>query len=328
MPSIGWTENVALQFQNYIKGFLLVTPSLYNMFVANGLKRNIGEGIDKIDYLAALEIDGGLMSPTIHEHNIVTPQWKETKVGLLYLNTLIRLSKQDVDKHRNGKWLKGDLIQDTIRQVIPKMTGQMDQFCAWGDRMKDSLTSLDKYRNTDTFTGLFNSGTTLKAGIDIDDDVTDANDFLNTIGRYRKALRSAAHEMNNYLLLSDLDTALQADTATNHFYSTIGISEYQRVMEKKYIKDWMDSDNFIDSSGAKYRIAMIAPKQIDPDPVGGRGLVNNFELLMGYDFAVEPIYGGQLDIDKYFNWAVICSMAFVVYHDTSIQHSGDLTITD
>ena len=62
MPGIGWTENVALQFQDYIKGYLKVTPSLYRMFVANGLKRNIGEGIDKIDYLSALEIDGGKMS--------------------------------------------------------------------------------------------------------------------------------------------------------------------------------------------------------------------------------------------------------------------------
>lgn len=326
MPSVGWSENVALQFQDYIKGFLLVTPSLYNMFVANGLKRNIGEGIDKIDYLSALAVDGGKMSATIHEHNIVTPQWQETKVGLLYLNTMIRLSKQDVDKHRNGKWLRGDLIQDTIRQVIPTMVNQMDQFCAWGDRMKDSLSALDRYRNTDTFTGLFNSGTTLAAGKDSDNNVTAEGDYLFTYGKYRKALRAAAHEMNEYLILSDLDTSLQADIATNHFYSTVGVSEYQRVLEKKYVKDWMDSNNFIDSSGAKYRTAMIAPRQINP-AVGGKGLINNFELLMGYDFAVEPIYGGQLDIDKYYNWAVICSMAFIVYHDTAIQHSGDLTIT-
>lgn len=326
MPSVGWSVNVAHQFQDYIVGFLKVTPSLYNMFVANGLKRNIGEGVDRIDYLEALSIDGGRMSATIHEHNIVTPQWKEVKVGLLYLNTLIRLSKQDVDKHRNGKWLRGDLIQDTIRQVMPTMMNQMDQFLAWGDRMKDSLAALDKYRNTDTFTGLFNSGTTLAAGKGTDDDVTAEGDYLFTYGTYRKALRTAAHEMGNYLILSDLDTALQADIASNHFYSTVGVSEYQRVLEKKYVKEWMDSSNFIDSSGAKYRTAMIAPRQINPQ-IGGKGMENNFELLMGYDFAVDPIYNGQLDIDKYFNWAVTCSMAFVVYHDTAIQHSGDLTIT-
>lgn len=326
MPSIGWTANTAQQFQDYIVGYLKVTPSLYKMFVANGLKRNIGEGIDRIDYLEALEIDGGKMSPTIHEHNIVTPQWKEVKVGLLYLNTLIRLSKQDVDKHRNGKWLRGDLIQDTIRQVMPTMVNQMDQFLAWGDRMKDALASLDRYRNTDTFTGLFNSGTTLAAGKDADNDVTAEGDILYTVGKYRKALRAAKHEMKNYLILSDLDTALEADIATNHFYSTVGVSEYQRVMEKKYVKDWIDSDNFIDNSEAKYRMAMIAPRQINPQ-IGGKGMQNNFELLMGYDFAVEPVYGGQLDIDKFYNWAVICSMAFVVYHDTSIQHSGDLIIT-
>ena len=326
MPSIGWTVNTAKQFQDYIIGYLKVTPSLYNMFVSNGLKRNIGEGIDRIDYLEALEIDGGRMSATIHEHNIVTPQWKEVNVGLLYLNTLIRLSKQDVDKHRNGKWLRGDLIQDTIRQVMPTMMNQMDQFLAWGDRMKDSLPSLDKYRNTDTFTGLFNSGTTLAAGKTGDNDVAEEGDYLYTYGKYRSALRKAGHELQNYLILSDLDTALEADIATAHFYSTVGVSEYQRVLEKKYVKEWMDSANFIDSTGLKYRTAMIAPRQINPQ-IGGEGMQNNFELLMGYDFAVNPIYGGQLDIDKYYNWAVTCSMAFVVYHDTSIQHSGDLTIT-
>ena len=48
---------------------------------------------------------------------------------------------------------------------------------------------------------------------------------------------------------------------------------------------------------------------------------NNFVIK------VEPIYGGEMDIDKYYNWAIHSSMAFVVYHDTAIQHSGDLTIT-
>jgi hypothetical protein len=325
--SVGWSDTVGQQFMDYIVGFLKVTPSLYRYFQSNGLIRNLGDGIDKINYLEANEIDGGRMASSIHQHNIVTPEWKEVKVSFLYLNTLIRISRQDVDKHRNGQRLRGDLIKDTMDMVIPTMVNQIDQFCAWGDRMKDSLTALDKYRNSDTFTGLFNSGTTLQGGADTDDDMTTLGDYRYTAGAMRNALRAAAHEMNQYMLLSDLQTSLIADIGANHQYTNVGISEHQRVMEKKYIKDWMDSDNFIDSSEAKYRMAMIAPKQINPSPIGGKGITNNFELLVGYPFRVMPVYGGQMDIDKYFNWAVTWSGAFVVYKDTAIQHTGDLTLT-
>ena len=46
---------------DYIVGFLKVTPSLYRYFQTNGLIRDLGDGIDKIDYLKAKEIDGGVM---------------------------------------------------------------------------------------------------------------------------------------------------------------------------------------------------------------------------------------------------------------------------
>jgi hypothetical protein len=327
MPSVGWTETTSKQFQDYIVGFLKVTPSLYRMLNNNGLVRNLGDGISKFNYLEAKEVDGGKMASSIHQHNIVVPQWGEVDVSVLYLNTLIRLSRQEVDKHRNIKGrLRGNLVQDTINMVIPTMLNQVDQFCAWGDRMKDSLTALDKYRNTDTFTGLFNSGTLLEGGGG-DDIMTTLGDFKTTVGNMRKAMRSAAHEMNQYMVLSDLETANVADNNPTHEYTTVGISEMQRILEKKYVKKWMDSANFIDSSGEKYRMAMIAPKQVNPAPIGGKGISNNFELVQGYPFKVMPVYGGDMDIDGYYNWKVTWSGAFVVYKETAIQHTGDLTLT-
>jgi len=327
MPiSVNWTENTSKQFQDYIIGFLKVTPSLFRFLDNNGLVNRLGDGIDKIDYLDAKEIEGAKMASSIHQHNIVTPEWGETTVSLLYLNHLIRLSRQEVDKHANSKGrLRGNLVQDTINMVIPTQLNQVDQFCAWGDRMKDSLTALDKFRNTDTFKGIFNSGTTVSGS----NDMTTLGNFKKKVGAMRKALRSAAHEMKQYKILSDLETQDTCENGSDHEYSQVGVSEYQRILEKPYIgpNGWMDSDNFIDSSENKYRMAMIAPKQVNPAPIGGKGITNNFELLLGYDFKVMSVYGGDMDIDGYYNWKITTSLAFVVYKDTAIQHTGDLTLS-
>jgi len=327
MSMIGWTENTAKQFEDYIVGYLKVTPSLYKLFQSNGLIRNVGDGVDQLTYLESLAIDGGRMGMSIHQHNIVTPQWKEIKVSFLYLNTLIRISRQDVDKYKNGKWLNGDLVQDTIKQVIPTMLDQIDCLCSWGDLGKSFLTSIDKIQGTSTFTGIFNSGTTLGAGAGGLNDMTTLGDYRYTLGKYRKALRAAAHELGTYIVLSDLDTVEEADNGASHQYVNVGVSEYQRCLEKKYIQTWMDSANFSSITSTQHRIAMIAPKQLEPKPIGGKGITNNFELIQGYPFRVMPVYGGQMDIDKYFNWGVTWSGAFVVYHNTAIQHSGDLTLT-
>jgi len=326
-PSIGWSENVSKQFESFIVGFLKVTPSLYNLLNRNGNIRNLADGIQAMQYLEAKQVDGGKMSLTIHQHNIITPEWKEVKVSLLYINSLIRLSRSDVDQYSNGQWLQGDLVKDSINMVMPTMLDQVDQFCAWGDLMKSSLTSLDKFRNTGTFKGIFNSGMELGAGIDVDNNMTVLGDYRYTLGNYRDALRTAAHEQQTYIALSDLATSKEADLGANHQYTTVGVSEYQRCLEKKYLQTWMDSTNFSSLTSTQHRIAMVAPKQISPAPIGGKGITNNFELVVSYPFRVMPVDGGQMDIDKFYNWAITWLGAFVVYKNTAIQRSGDLTLT-
>lgn len=321
---VGWSQNVARQFRDYIKGYLLTTPSLYNYFKANGLKTNVGEGQDRFTYLSVEEPEGGRLVSNIHDYNTIQPQWTETSVGLDHLVARIILSKQDVDRYRTGNWLRGDLVQDTINLTMPKIMNQMDQLLAWGDEYADSPDALEVFRASGEITGIFNGGTAYAAGIDGDEDMQTAGDFIFTVEGMRDALQTAKHDLDKYMLLSDLTTYRYA-AVENQFYSTVGITERQRIMEYNWIADWMRSTNFIDRSAAKYRMAMIAPTQ-KQGAIGGKGPQSNFELFMSYDFAVHPDAGGQT-IDNYYVWYIICGFKLVEYRTTAIQRSGTLTLT-
>jgi len=326
MPLVGFTENLSKTIERRVKNFLLVTPSLYKYFQANDLIRNYGAGVDKVTYFDKKKPDGAHMASTIHNANIISPLWGETTVGFLYLVGKIQISKMDADKYRKGQWINGDLVQDTINDVLPVILNQVDQFLAWGDEMKDPVDALDKFRGTGTFTGIFNGGTTIAAGKTGDDDVAEEGDYLYTAAQMRKAMRTAGHEQAQYLMLSDLETEIQGDIASNHFYSTVGVSEMQRLLEKKWVQDWMGSANFVDVTEAKYRMAMIAPKQMN-DNVMPKGINNNFELYQGYNFETTPLHNGGLSSEGYYEWLIEWSGRFVEYNSTAIQRSGTLTLT-
>ena len=323
--SVAWSQNVARQFEDYVKGYLLTTPSLYNFFEANGLKKEVGEGQDRITYLTVDEPEGGRLTSNIHDYNTIVPKWTEETTGLDYLVARILLSKQDVDKHRTGKWLRGDLVQDTISLAMPKIMNQMDQILAWGGEYQDTPDSLEVFAGAGGgITGLFNGGTEIGGGIDGLNDMQDVGDYLFTCETMRDALRTAKHELDQYMLLSDLTTYRYA-AVENQFIANVGITERQRVLEQKWIRKWMNSINFIDNTGLKYRMVMIAPTQ-KQGAIGGKGPQNNFELFMGYDFAVYPDSGGQV-VDNYYIWYIVCSFKLVEYRSTAIQRTGTLTLT-
>lgn len=324
MSMVGWSQNVARQFRDYIKGWLVATPSLYNYFVQNDLKTNVGEGQDKFTYLAAQEPEGGRLVSNIHDYNTIQPEWKEESVGLDHLVARIVLSKQDVDRYRTGNWLRGDLIQDTIQMVMPKVMNQMDQLLAWGDEYPDSPDALEVFKSSGEITGIFNGGTAYAAGIDGDEDMQVAGDFIFTVEGMRDALENAKHSLDSYMLLSDLTTYRYA-AVENQFFANVGITERQRILEYNWIKKWMRSVNFKDRSGVKYRMAMLAPTQRNA-VVGGKGPQKNFELFMSYDFAVHPDAGGQT-IDNYYVWYIICGFKLVEYRSTAIQRTGTLVLT-
>jgi hypothetical protein len=322
--SVGWSQNVARQFMDYIRGYLLVTPSLYNFFKANGLIRQLPKGQDRLTYLTVDEPAGGELTSSIHNAYVNAPNWEEVSTGMTYLVAKVILSKQDVDKHTTGHWLRGDLIQDTINLVMPKMLNQVDAILAWGDEYRHSPDGLEVFRGQNAINGIMNGGTQLQGGIDTDDDMQVAGDYLATVAQHRAALRTAGHELDQYMIMSDLQTDLFAELE-NQFFVNVGVTEKQRVLEKKYIRDWMSSANFIDRTGLQFRMAMLAPTQ-NNNPIGAKGNKNNFELFQGYPFEVHFDANGGT-IDNYYVFYIIWSGRFVEYYATAIQRTGTLTLT-
>jgi len=319
-----FTETLSKTIRNYVQEFILVQPTLWNFFKSNGLVRNIGEGQDKETYFDWKQPEGAQMAASIHDANVISPQLGETTVGLLYLVCKIQISKQDVDKFKGNQFVGGNLIKETVNRTIPVMVNQVDQFLAWGDEMKDEV-SLDPFSGTGEFTGIFNGGTAIGGGIDADDDMQTAGDYLATVANQRKALLTAGHSMPQYMIMSDLDTELYAQLE-NQFYSTVGVTEHQRVLEKKYIKDWMASPNFIDKSEVKYRMAMIAPKQRIRRGKGKGSIVPTMELVQGYPFSIHPEHNGGTN-NGYYEWLCIWSGRLIEYYATANQRTGTLTLT-
>jgi len=323
MATVAWSQNVARQFKPYIEGFLLAPATLYNFFKANGIKTAIGKGVDRFTYLEAKEPEGGMLTDSIHNYNTVAPYWEEKTTGLDYLVARVVLSRGDVDKYKNGNWLRGDLIADTMNMVMPKMINQMDQLLAWGDEYQDTV-DLEVFAASGEITGIFNGGTAYGAGLLGGNDMQTAQDYIDTVNGMINALKTAHHHLDQYLILSDLTTERYSKNE-NQFYSTVGITEHQRILEMKAVRDWIASENFIDNSGVKYRMVMIAPTQ-KQGAFGGKGPQGNFELFMGYDFDVHFDANGGT-IDNYFIFYMTCSFKLVEYRSTAIQRSGTLTLT-
>jgi hypothetical protein len=325
MSFIGWSQNVARQFKSGVLGWLNLEPTLYNYFRANGLKENVGEGQTRLTYLKAIEPKGGMLTNSMHNWYTDKVRWDEVTTGLDYLNLRVIISREDVDKHRTGKWLRGDLVQDTLDMEMPKIINQWDQLLAWGEEYADSPTDLEfTSENAGTITGIFNGGTTYDAGLGGDKDMQTADDYLDTVDGMIQALRTAKHVQDKYLLLSDETTWRYAGNE-NQFYSTVGITERQRIMERKDIFDWMHSPNFADDSGVKYRMAMIAPKPKRP-PIKGKGPNNNISLYVGYDNKVLFDYEGGMGNLHYVMY-IINSFKLVEHRSTAIQRTDTLTLT-
>lgn len=325
MAEVGqtFTNTLHKYISKYVKNFLKVTPSLYNFFQSNGLIRNINLGQDAMVYFDEKEPDGAQMASSIHDANVITPEFGETKVGLLYLAGRVRISLQDYQKFRTNQFVGGDLIQRTIQSALRVIRNQVDQFLAWGDDMKNPVKALDPFKGKGEFTGIFNGGTAVTAGIGGDNDVTAAGDYLATVSRARKALLSAGHESDKYMLLSDLDTQFYS-TIGNNFYSNIGVTEEMRVRELPYIQDWLASPNFIDYAQTAYRMALISPRtRTGGNPNDTRP---NFELIQSFPFYVHAEHAGGTN-NGYYEYLLIWSGALVEYHSTAIQRTATLTLT-
>jgi hypothetical protein len=327
MPGTGhsFSNTLNQRIEGAVKTFLKAEAILYNFFRANNLVRKIEDGQDDVTYFDEKETEGFRMASTIHNANVITPEFGETRVGLLKLAGRIQISMEDVDKFRANQFIGGDLIQRTVNAALRVGVAQMEQFLAWGDEMREPISALDQYAGTGTFTGIFNGGTAIGGGEGGDEDMQQANDYLATTHNMRKALRAAGHMVPEYALFSDQDSQYYS-TVGNNFYSNVGVSEYQRVLDLPYINNWYDSPYFIDASLAKYRMAMVCPRQRTQGGWGAKGIQKNLELIVGYDWKVIPEHNGGLH-NGYYHWLIVHSMRLVEYHSTAIQRTGTLTLT-
>ncbi len=325
MPMVPFTDTLSTYISNYVKEFVLVQPTLYNFFQTNGLVRNIGVGQDRWKYFDWKQPEGAQLATTIHDSNVIVPRWGETTIKLFVLAANIQLSEQHIDKWRTNQWIGGDLIQQTINRTIPVMINQIDQILAWGDEAKD-LVSLDPMAARGVMTGIFNGFTAINGGEDNDNDMQQKNDYLATVHRARKALLTAGHYAPKYFLFSDLDTEYYS-TEGNNFYSNVGITEHQRVLNLDFIQDWITSPNFIDDTEAKYRMALLTPKQRITQGENKGSIVPTMELIQSYDFVVKPAYGGQMDKEGFRTYKIIWSGRLVEYYATACQRTATLTLT-
>jgi len=326
MSLVGFSQNVERQFKDGVLGYLLPSDDLASYFEANNLTENVGRGQDRITYLKLQENEGGSLNSTIHNYNTIVPAWEEVSTGLDYLVARVVLSRQSVDKFSTGKWLRGDLIRDTLDIVIPKMKNQFDQLIAWGGEYKDTPDALDVFAGSSAgITGIFNGGTAYSGGLGSDNDMQSSDDYLDTVDGMIQTLRASYHIQEKYLLLSDDNTWRYAGNE-NQFYSTVGITERQRIMERKDIADWMHSPNFIDDTGVKYRMAMIAPLPRAGTVVGGKGPQSNVSIYNSYDYDVMFDYNGGMSGLNY-TFYVIKGFKLVEHRSTAIQRTGTLTLT-
>lgn len=331
MPNV-LSENMMTRIRSQILHQARTGTKMWEWFRANGLIENIGEGLRKNTTTIFKKPQGGEMGAGIHDVPTYRPEFQEVKVNLMYLTKLVQLSMDDVDAARHGGAIGGiNLIQEAIAEQMATMLQQIDQFLAWGDEMRTQLVG-DVMNAQAEFTGLFNGGTALAAGIDGGDDVTVAGDFLATTAKMKNALDAGGYSPP-YTLFSDQNTELYAKLE-NQFYSGVGITEKQRVLEetvgrtpkgasKPLIQDWIDSYNFIDKSAVKYRMVMTNP--FSNKVVNGKRLTG-FKLLQGYPLSAKPYHNGGLS-DGYYEILIVWSGAIEERDAVSISRSGTLTLT-
>lgn len=319
----GFSQHLHEYIQNYVKTFITVEPSLYDFFQQNGLVRNLPLGQDKLRYFTEEKPDGAQMSSSIHDANIITPEYKEATVGQLYLAGKAQISLQDALKFKTNQHIGGDLMKRTITSALRVIKNQVDQFLAYGDDMKDPVKAIDPFRGRGEFVGIFNGGTEINGGETDDGDMQAVNDYLATVHTMRKAMLTAGHKIPKFQLFSDLDTEYYA-TVGNQFYENVAMTERKRVMELDYIQDWMVSPNFIDYAQTAYRLAMVCPAQRTGK---GEGDIRpNMELIQSMPFYVHPEHGGGTN-NGYYEYLLIWCGALVIYHDTAVQRTGTLTLT-
>ena len=81
------------------------------------------------------------------------------------------------------------------------------------------------------------------AGTDADNDVSNSGDFMASLSRIKTTVISRGYNIETIQIISDPETYKQAHIG-NHFFKEIGLTEFHRVIEKRYVLSWSSTNVF------------------------------------------------------------------------------------
>jgi len=309
-----------IQLESYIR------TRMYSYFKTNGLISPVGPGLDEAITTILRKLKPGQISMGVQSLPDSHMRLDPITTKMAIIGTVIVANVKDVDawRHNSGAIGKNtNLISLAVAEQIQEFYDFIDRFCYYGDDIQDPL-DLDDLVGAGEFTGVMNGFTAIGGGAGGDDDVTAAGDYIATCDAAIKALKQAGWDSDQYYIFSDLDS-WNAAAAGNNFYSTTGLIERDRVIERPDIKSWQSSANCYDNAGTAYRMAFMSP-QMSAASKGQLKRTKPHRLLQGYEFKVFPLYNGGLDRQLNYNIALVHSLAIEETHPTSIQRTGTLTL--
>lgn len=299
--------------------------------IDGGLVKSVEEGLEEVVTTNYAKMKPGQISGGVQDIPKQYIKLEQSSAPLMYLTTKVVIGRTFADAWANNNFIKaGQMLDSAISQAMLPLINQVDQFLAYGDDMKDPISS-DSMSGAGKFTGLFNGFQTFAGGDGEDNDVADAGDFISTYVNGRDELKEQGYDGLPYYILSDHKTASAAEKG-NNLYKTYAPVTEKRALIREYgtiqneLAGWLDSINAIPNSGStKYRMAITQPfisqrgKKIEPA----------YMLYQGYNFRVFPIYGGGLNSNLEYEYAIIWSgrLQEIGNGSYALYHTGDLTLT-
>ena len=299
----------------------------YSYFKANGLIKPIGAGLRVARDNVLKKMKPGQISFGMESLPDSVMRLDAITGKIVLLGTIVTMNKRDLDAWKsNSSGIKsgqGGPMGQAVAEQIQTLYDQVDKFLFWGDDMSGPLDN-DDWSGAGDFTGMMNGFSGYAGGAGSDNNMSAAGDYTITCDRMIKKLKEAGWDSDQYVIFSDLSTWNGAANG-NNFYSTTGLIERDRVIERQDIASWQASPNCIDAAGTAYRLAVTSPSA-GKGSKGRKTRTKPYCLYESYPFSVFPLYGGGMDKQLNYNIAIIWSGRLQELHANSLYRTATLTL--